>query len=408
MSTVPAAGPDGAAKQRQEHLVRFLAEAAMRAPSVHHNQPWRFEFEGSRISLYADLDRWLETADPDGREMLISCGAALFTLRLAARHLGYEPVIREFPDPEQPYLVAELVIGRQVAVSDEDRRLYRQIWRRRAYRGAFCPDPLPDSVLYGLGDSARCEGAVLRPVVDVQARRALAALTEAAEEVQRLDPAYDAEFARWTAVSGTDQETGAHVPVYWRARERAEPHYPMREQGPTGERAGDVREPAAPWTHGEHGPRPAVTGFVAVLTTCSDTRSDWLRAGQALQRVSLHACAHGLSAAHHGQPLEVPELREFVRGRFCEGGYPQLLLRLGRSNVPAVGDGAEDAGVRTAAGGGAGAARTGEAVEVPAATRPGEELGVELDGKPSGNWGGERDGDAGTVRPAGDLAVTYP
>jgi hypothetical protein len=69
---------------------------------------------------------------------------------------------------------------------------------------------------------------------------------------------------------------------------------------------------------------------VALLTTRTDRRADWLRAGQALQRILLRATAEEVSAAFHTQALEVPELREFIRVRFSDGAHPQMLLRLGR------------------------------------------------------------------------------
>ncbi len=68
--------------------VAFVLATAGRAPSLHNTQPWRFRVRGNGLDLYADPDRRLRAIDPDGREMLISCGAALFGLRLGIRHLG--------------------------------------------------------------------------------------------------------------------------------------------------------------------------------------------------------------------------------------------------------------------------------------------------------------------------------
>ena len=78
-----------------EEIARFVIGAAVWAPSVHNSQPWRFAVRRGEISLYADPDRRLAVADPDGREMLISCGAALFNARLALRYLP--EAIREIP-----------------------------------------------------------------------------------------------------------------------------------------------------------------------------------------------------------------------------------------------------------------------------------------------------------------------
>jgi hypothetical protein len=66
----------------------YLIGVAGRAPSVHNTQPWRFTVGGDAIELHADASRQLHV-DPDGREMIISCGAALYGLGLAVRSLGY-------------------------------------------------------------------------------------------------------------------------------------------------------------------------------------------------------------------------------------------------------------------------------------------------------------------------------
>jgi nitroreductase len=89
---------------------RFLIAAAARAPSVHNTQPWRFRISPGAVELRSDPRRKLRT-DPSGREMLISCGAALFGLRLAVRSLGYLPVTELLPDPAQLRLLARVRTG---------------------------------------------------------------------------------------------------------------------------------------------------------------------------------------------------------------------------------------------------------------------------------------------------------
>src|SRR5215471_15414239 len=80
-----------------EEVARFVVEAAVHAPSVHNTQPWWFSKAAPEVSVHADAERRLRVADPDGREMLISCGAATFTARVALRYLGLVPVAAELP-----------------------------------------------------------------------------------------------------------------------------------------------------------------------------------------------------------------------------------------------------------------------------------------------------------------------
>ena len=79
--------------------IRDLVELATRAPSVHNTQPWYWCVDGERVSLFADFSRQLQYADPDGRDLLISCGAALHHLRVAAAANGWKAQVRRMPNP---------------------------------------------------------------------------------------------------------------------------------------------------------------------------------------------------------------------------------------------------------------------------------------------------------------------
>lgn len=68
-----------------------LAAEANLAPSVHNTQPARWMLDGGGcILLAADLSRHLSIGDPTGRDMGLSCGAALegMVMALAARGIG--------------------------------------------------------------------------------------------------------------------------------------------------------------------------------------------------------------------------------------------------------------------------------------------------------------------------------
>jgi hypothetical protein len=146
-------------------VARFAVAAAVWSPSVHNTQPWQFWAQPGEISLYADADRRLAVTDPAGREMMISCGAALFTTRLALRFLGYVPEVSVQPDPDRPMLVARISWQEQVPAAGYEQELYGQIASRRTHRGGFDPGPLPAALLAGLRQDAARHGAMLRVVV---------------------------------------------------------------------------------------------------------------------------------------------------------------------------------------------------------------------------------------------------
>jgi hypothetical protein len=65
-----------------------------------------------------------------------------------------------------------------------------------------------------------------------------------------------------------------------------------------------------------------------VLSTSGDGAEQWVRAGQALQRVLLVATHHGLAATPMSQPLEIPTLRELLTD-VGTGRWAQVILRIG-------------------------------------------------------------------------------
>ena len=114
--------------------VSALLTAAGQAPSLHNSQPWRFRLRPRSIELHADLDRQLPVADPDGRELRLACGAALFNLRLALHGLGIRPTVTLFPDPAQPALLAAVRRGGHKPPTPHQLRLLQAIPARQTNR----------------------------------------------------------------------------------------------------------------------------------------------------------------------------------------------------------------------------------------------------------------------------------
>src|SRR5215469_11171659 len=300
----PTSGEAAAHASSPAEISRFVVEAAVHAPSLHNTQPWWFSSGEREISVHADVERRLPVADPDGREMMISCGAALFTARVAIRYLGLVPTVRVLPDPDLPNLVARIGFGAEQSLPAEyERDLFAEIPRRRTHRGGFDPEPLPSALVSTLRDEAAREKATLRIMADESQRGALAAVVEAADYALRLDAARVREQSRWSLPPGSRRRDGVPATAYPARPERTEPSFPSRD-----------------FAHGHGwglppsgtGAVPRSAGTVCVLTTRADRPADWVSAGQALQRVLLLASSCSAAAALHSQPLEVPDLRDFV------------------------------------------------------------------------------------------------
>src|SRR5215469_2121985 len=297
----------------------FLIATAARAPSVHNTQPWRFLVGKFAIELYADPRRKLR-ADPLGREMLISCGAALFGLRLAVRSLGYMPVVELLPDRAQLRLLARVRLGAVAPMTALERRMLEALPHRHTHRGPFAPGPLPGGLVPGLQHDALAEGAELVLVDQAIAYRKLADIADAVSRRQDHDPAARAEVRRWSRDLGDPAHDG--VPAH------AFPAHAGRGPGRLAQRDFDLGRglgllPAS-------GPPPAAT---AVLITRDDGRADWLRAGQALHRLLAHAAGSWVFASLHTERLEADVIRALIKERLALPGAPQMLLQLGLAHT---------------------------------------------------------------------------
>jgi hypothetical protein len=275
------------------------------------------------VEVHADQSRKLAAEDPVGREMLISCGAAVFGLRLALRQLGRLPVVALLPDPFQPDLLAELSLGRRARVSAREWDLIAAVPHRHTHRGPFAAEPLPAGLLAGLQRDAAAEGATLVLLGAGSPHRTLKHLVLTAARWQRRNPIFQAEQQRWTRPAGSMSRDG--IPAH--ALRAAPPHPDERLTM----RDFDVH--GQPGLLQAGGPPSAMTG---VLITAGDAPIDWLRAGQALNRMLTHAASQWVFADINSQPMESPTLRARIRDQLALPGIPQLLLEFGRAHTAAA------------------------------------------------------------------------
>ena len=286
---------------------------ATQSPSLFNSQPWEFRSDGTAVTLNVATARTPSGVDPTGREVLISCGAALFNLRLGLAAVGREPIVHVLPEPSNPAVVATVRIGGPHAKTSIEDRLIAAIPERRTSRAPFERHDVPYEILAHLMAGAEAEGAFLDVATGEHTGTLLRTLSEA-DAALRHQVGAVTETVRWVFDS---HGSGAGIP-----REALGPE--------SDERTGAVRDFALgiaiegrPATHFEDDP------LLAVLSTHGDAPVNWVRAGMALQRICLEATARGVSVGILSQAGEVPELRDDMRDRTSGWGHPHLVLRLG-------------------------------------------------------------------------------
>ncbi|HEU5469290.1 MAG TPA: nitroreductase family protein [Actinophytocola sp.] len=308
---------------RPDHeTLRGAIALAVRAPSVHNTQPWLFRLGESSVHLLADRSRALPATDPAGRDLLISCGAALHHLCVALAALGWSSEVHRIPNPADPDHLAALEPHRHHP-SDEDIALAAAINHRRTDRRSFSSWPVPSEHLELLSRRAARHGALLIPVTDVRLHNHLVTAIDQAAAAQQADPACTAELATWAGrtrladdgILATNTLTGPtfHGAVHMRDFPR----------GTLTESTEDAAEDDA--------------GELLVLATPDDDPQSWLRAGEAASAALLTATELNLASCPLSQALEVANTRAVIQELVLDNdAVPQLILRVGWAHTAAA------------------------------------------------------------------------
>ncbi len=287
-----------------------LLLAATQAPSSHNTQPWLFRVDGPVIELLADRTRALPVNDPEDRELTISCACALLNLRVAASAAGLAPRVDLLPDATDADLLARVHLAPAAEACDLA-GLAAAITARRTCRERFAPTAIAPDVLRSLADAAAHEGAMLTLLETIDQRRGAAALVAEGDAALWADPRWRRELAVW--MHPRRRGDGLVLPALAIPAAQAVVRGVDLGHG-MGARDRRLADEAP---------------LLAVLSTAGDGPSDWLAAGQALQRLLLTGVQHGLQASHLNQPVQVAPLRPRLQRLAGCSGHAQLLLRLG-------------------------------------------------------------------------------
>ncbi|MEV8436060.1 nitroreductase [Actinosynnema sp. NPDC051121] len=297
--------------------VTDVLTAAALAPSVHNTQPWRFRLTRDRIELHPDPTRRLPATDPEDRELRLSCGAALFNLRLALRDHGIRPLVTLMPGADAPGALATVRRGGHRDLDPETRQLIKAIPVRRSNRKPFRDVPVPVEHRHALVRAAERERSWLHVVTDHGERGRLQRLVAKAQRIHADAPDVRAELTEWTGPRAGD----GIPPGSGGVRPAPQDEWAMRD-----------------FQAAERPPGKDYESDPLVVVLCSFYNGPLaeLQAGQALQRVLLTATTLGLSASFMSQAIEVRPVRDELRRALGGTLEPQTVLRIGfGSPVPA-------------------------------------------------------------------------
>ncbi len=298
-----------------------LQKVMDRATSIFNQRPWDLRLVADdRVELYSDPDESLGKMLP--REVVISCGAALYNLRLAIKVAGRKPSVWLLPDLDhhasllttvasEPTLLASIEVwsGHPDPPSDAQQELYEAVWLRRTDRGPYRYVPVPPTILVEMETAAAEERAWLRTLPPRQRRQAFRALAAANKKI-------NGERVLTERMSGLSRAQDDH---YGPA-----PADGQADKAPSTRPAWleELEVELAPFENSRQ------TQLMA-LSTDDDRPLDWLRAGEALQHALLTgtrysmSVAGGRSTAYRQQLYYAPlDVHHFLgRRRTAPSGY---------------------------------------------------------------------------------------
>jgi nitroreductase len=292
---------------------------AVRAPSIHNTQPWRWRLSGDGLDLLADRTRQLAVADPDGHSLLISCGAALHLTELGLHAAGLAVETETRPDESEPDLLARFTV---TGTSEPSAAVLAQAdaaLRRRSDRRPFAGRDLPPEVTDVLRAAAAVEDLYVDFPNTEDERINLAVAVSRANRTQQQDEALRQEMASWLR----DPEVHASDGVLLSSVPHVEPGHqrhtdvPVRdfEIGLDGRQMIDLDVDEKP--------------TIAVVLAHGDGPRNHLLAGVSMMRLMVAAELAGLGTCPLSQAVDLSDFRARVQTALGWVGMPQMMLRIG-------------------------------------------------------------------------------
>jgi hypothetical protein len=291
---------------------------AVKAPSGHNTQPWKFRAEGCSLYIYPDYTRSLQKVDGDHHELFISLGCALENAVVAANAFGYKETVSYHFNGDQDYIRVSL----EPTERTKDLNLFLAIDERQVTRSVYNKQNIPATQLVDMVIAAR-ERDVFLNIYDTEEEIAgLVPFVEEAAVLQYGDKDFRRELAEWVRFN---DEEAAEQKDGLRSRLLQAPEVPtwmgklyMNHFVSAEGEAKKARELVES------------SSALVLFTALNNNKEGWVNLGRCYERMALMATALGIRHAHVNMPCEERAVREKLKRSL---GYvteePLLLIRLG-------------------------------------------------------------------------------
>lgn len=276
-----------------EEVIRFIIRAGIQAPSGDNAQPWKFSFNDNTIFLYLDKEADNSFFNINQIASIISCGAVLENMRIAASAFDLKAKINHLPSGVEDDLMASIKLFYNESSRDP---LFASIWKRNTNRTFYEKKPITSLVLHDLKKSiSDISGAKIDFVVEKDKLKKLAKIIYKTDRIRTENRSlheYFGKMIRYTHEESIEKrdglplknlEAGFAGELFLKA---TRPWFFMNLMN----KAGIGRMVAF------HSFKSIINSSAAALLAVDGmTPKDFLKGGQALERIWLNITRQGLS-----------------------------------------------------------------------------------------------------------------
>ena len=297
--------------------LRFLLKFAVLAPSSHNTQPWRFQIENNRIDVLADPKRRLLVSDRNDRQLFISLGCAIENILTAAYCYGYGSEVIYFPDNSFDQAIASIELREDQETMAKDAFSLGSLINRVTNRGKYKKDLPPENFLEKIQELADDRVRVDLLTGDKKNLAAEIAVEAAIEAMN--DPEFRRELSSYVKNNFTRSKTG--IPCFGMGiPDPISLLAPFLIKYINLNKLSKKKDEDLLKNH---------TPAIIVLSTPTDTKEDWLRAGQVYEKINLEAYKIQLATAMWAAPIQISDFYRELQKVTNTDNRPQALFRLG-------------------------------------------------------------------------------
>lgn len=301
-----------------------ILECAIRAPSGHNTQPWKFKIQENCIEVYPDFAQELPVVDSDHRELYISLGCAVFNICLAASQYGCSYQIEIIEEVEQTSIKIDL--NKNQTTKDT---LFEQIEKRQTNRNLCTGESIDNDALMQLQKlHHRDDIGIYFFKNNESCFRIIKENILKGNEIQMNNPKFKKELISWIRFNKKEVNKHQNGLSYEVMGSPSIPGFigkiiikfflTSKKQNKLDEEKIDS------------------SSHFVLLTTQSNTVKEWINLGMNLQRLLLKCVELEIATAFCNQPCEIVSLSSKLQKQLpIHNEYPSIILRIGHAkSVP--------------------------------------------------------------------------